>query len=102
LGVTVLAWPDVTAYAVVVIIGIWALATGLAEFIGAISLRRVISGEFWFILAGILSIILGVLLVAMPKAGAATLLLFIAIYAVVFGVMLTFLSFRLRKLQPGD
>ncbi|MCE5260224.1 MAG: DUF308 domain-containing protein, partial [Chloroflexi bacterium] len=47
LGVTVLAWPDVTAYAVVVIIGIWALATGLAEFIGAISLRRVISGEFW-------------------------------------------------------
>jgi uncharacterized membrane protein HdeD (DUF308 family) len=52
------------------------------------------------ILAGILSIIFGVALVANPAAGALAVVWIIGIYALVFGLMMIVLAFRLRGL-PG-
>jgi uncharacterized membrane protein HdeD (DUF308 family) len=56
------------------------------------------------IVGGIASILLAVLLMSFPGAGALGLIWMIAAYAIVFGVVLVILGFRLRrhrsKLQP--
>jgi len=89
--------PAVTALAVVFYVAIWAIATGLLEIVAAVRLRRQIHGEVWLALAGIASVVFGVLLVARPGAGALTLLWLIAIYAIAFGVLLLLLAFKVRS-----
>ena len=98
IGVALLTFysPQAMALALVFYIAIWAIATGLLEIVAAIRLRKHITGEIWLGLAGIASVLFGVLLVAQPGAGALTLLWLIAVYAIAFGVMLLLLAFRVR------
>jgi len=89
--------PQATALAVVFYVAIWAIATGLLEIVAAVRLRRQIEGEFWLALAGIASVLFGVLLVARPGVGALTILWLIGVYALAFGVVLVLLAFKVRS-----
>ncbi len=89
--------PQATALALVFYVAIWAIATGLLQITAAIRLRRQLAGEVWWILAGIASVIFGVLLIVQPAAGALTLLWLFAVYAIAFGVLLVLLAFRVRS-----
>ena len=60
-------------------------------------LRKRIEGEWIIIAAGVLSVIAGVLLLIRPDIGAFAIALTIGAYAIVAGVMMIFLAFRLRK-----
>ena len=64
----------------------------------AIRVRKVIDGEWWMILAGVLGILLGLLFLAEPVAGVITSALWIGILALVYGIFQIFASFRVRKL----
>jgi uncharacterized membrane protein HdeD (DUF308 family) len=86
--------PQAMALAIVFYVAIWAIASGLLEIVAAIRLRKYVSGEIWLGLAGVASVIFGVLLVARPGAGALTLLWLIATYAIAFGIMLLLLAFK--------
>ena len=59
-------------------------------------------GRWWLALGGIASIIYGVLLVAAPLIGAVVLTWWIGAYALVFGVSLLILAFKLRSRQSRD
>lgn len=94
-AVTVL-WPAITALALVYVIAAWALVTGVFEVAAAVRLRKHISGEWLLALGGIASLIFGVLLMIAPLAGALVIALWVGAYALVFGVLLVALGFRLR------
>jgi uncharacterized membrane protein HdeD (DUF308 family) len=96
LGILTFYNPAATAIAVVFYVAIWAVATGLLSIVAAIRLRKQIEGELWMGLAGLASVIFGVLLVARPVAGVLTLLWLIGVYAIAFGVFLVFLAFRVK------
>jgi uncharacterized membrane protein HdeD (DUF308 family) len=57
----------------------------------------VIRGEWLLALSGILSLLVGVLLVIYPVAGAVSVVWVIGAYALVFGVLLVALGIRLRN-----
>ena len=63
----------------------------------AIQLRKEIQGEGWLILSGILSVLFGVIVFAQPGIGIATLMIIIAIFAILIGILLIVLSLKLRK-----
>jgi uncharacterized membrane protein HdeD (DUF308 family) len=92
------------AIALIFFITAWSLATGVLEIVAAIRLRKEIQGEGWMILSGIASIVFTVLVMFFPGAGAFGLLRLIAVYAIIFGVMLVKLGIKLRRhrsrLQP--
>jgi uncharacterized membrane protein HdeD (DUF308 family) len=104
-GVLTLFHPGVTALALLFYIAIWAIATGVLEIVAAIRLRKEIEGEWLLGLAGVASVLFGVLLIARPEVGALAVLWLIAAYAIAFGVILVLLAFKARgfarRLQEG-
>jgi uncharacterized membrane protein HdeD (DUF308 family) len=96
-GVLTFIWPGITALALLYLIAAWALVTGALEIAAAIRLRKVIDHEWLLVLSGIASIVLGVLLAMFPGPGALALVFWIGAYALVFGVLLVALGFKLRS-----
>ena len=105
-GVVTFFRPGLTALALVLVIGWWAIITGIAQIIAAIRLRKHIQHEWLLGVSGLLSIALGVLLLARPGIGAITVAIWVGVYALLFGILLIALGFRLRKWgrsqRPGD
>jgi uncharacterized membrane protein HdeD (DUF308 family) len=89
--------PIATTLALVAVAAAWALITGALEIVAAIKLRRQIANEWLLALSGVVSLIAGALLIAMPFVGAIAIALVIGVYAFVFGCLLIALAFRLRK-----
>ena len=97
IGVLTIIQPAAMSEAWLLLIAAWAIVTGILEIITAIRLRKEITGEFWLILGGLISVAFGVFVAAAPTAGAFAVGTIIGIYALVFGVFLIMLSLRMRK-----
>jgi len=87
--------PGITALALIIYIGAWALMIGAVEIALAIKLRRELKGEWLLILA---SIIFAAFLLWNPGPGALALLWLIGSYAIVLGILGVIFGFRLRSL----
>ena len=98
-GVLALLFPVFAAGALVLIIAAWAIVTGIFEIVAAIRLREQIRGEFWLGLAGVASILYGVVLFFFPAAGALGIVWLIGGFAIAFGAFLLVLGWRLRGLN---
>lgn len=98
-GLFTLAWPGITALVLLYLIAAWAMVTGVFEIIAAIRLREEIEGELWLALSGVLSVVFGVLLMVWPGAGVLTVVWLIGVYALIFGVFLLALAFRLKGVK---
>ena len=79
--------------------GAWMLFSGVMKVALAIQLRKEIEGEFWLGLAGVVGIAFGLIIFAQPGIGVATLLAIIGIFALLAGILLIALGFRLRNAQ---
>lgn len=88
--------PGLTALGLLYVIAAWAVVTGAFELIAAFQLRRHLPGELWWILAGLSSIVFGLLLIWDPGTGALAVLWLIGAYAIAFGIFLLGVAFRLR------
>lgn len=96
-GIVSFAMPAVVALWLLLLIGAWAIVSGIFEIIGAIRLRKEIDNEWMLILHGIITVLFGVVLMAMPKVGALAMIWVIGAYAIAAGIILSALAFRLKK-----
>ena len=97
LGLLTFFLPGVTAIALLYLIAAWAILVGITEIMTAVRLRKVVTGEWLLIVAGVVSLLFGVLLIVVPGAGAIAVALWIGTYAIMLGVLLVALGFRLRS-----
>lgn len=95
-GLMAVFLPGKTVLALVYLIAAWAIITGILEIAAAIRLRREIHGEWMMALSGVFSVVLGILVIALPRAGILAFIWYIGAYALITGVLLLMLGFRLR------
>jgi len=98
-GAIAVLWPLITIVAFVFLLGAWAIVTGALMF-GASFRLNIPHGRWLMTLAGAVSIIWGVLLIIWPLIGAVVLTWWIAAYALIFGIAMLVLAFRLRARRP--
>jgi uncharacterized membrane protein HdeD (DUF308 family) len=96
-GVIAFVVPGFTALALLILIAAWAIATGIMEIAAAIRLRKVIRNEWLLVLAGLVSVAFGVLLLLRPGTGALAVIWWIGSFALLFGVLMIILAFRMRN-----
>ncbi len=101
IGVVTFLWPGLTALALLYLIAVWAVIRGVFEVIAAVHLRREIDNEWLLGLSGVLSILLGVVLILAPGAGALALVWWIGAFAIAVGVLTIILGFRLKGIRDA-
>jgi uncharacterized membrane protein HdeD (DUF308 family) len=95
-GVLTFRIPGVTTLVLMFFISVWAFATGVLQIIAAIRLRKEIKGEGWLMVSGLASIALAIILMANPAAGALGLIYYIGAVALITGIVMTLLAFRVK------
>lgn len=100
-GVVTFFWPGLTAFTLIFIIGIWAIAIGIFQIVAAVRFRQHIQGEWLHALSGLLSIAFGVAVTLRPGAGAIALAWIIGWFAILFGIILIGMAFRLRSARKA-
>lgn len=101
-GSFALAWPGLSAFALVLVIASWAVAAGIVEVVMAVQLRKEVRGEWLLAVEGVLSVLFGVLLFLAPIVGVIMIGLWIGAYALVLGGMLIASAFHSHSLREAS
>jgi uncharacterized membrane protein HdeD (DUF308 family) len=96
-GLFAIFYPGITAFFLVGLMGATWFLTGILQIIAAIRLRKEIENEGWLILSAVLSVVAGLYVIFRPGAGAVAIIWLIALYAVVFGILIIMLGVNARK-----
>ncbi len=102
LGILVFVWPGLTALALLYFVAIWAIIIGVLEIIAAVRLRREITNEWFLGIGGAISIIFGIICFIHPAGGILALIWLVGIYAILLGITLVALGFRLRSMRGSQ
>lgn len=99
-----LAWllPGITLTALVLVFGIYVEVDGLLGIWMAFASRKSNPHWWWLLVWGLAGVIVGAITFAMPGITALALLMFIAAWALVTGVMQVMAAWRLRKEITGE
>ena len=100
-GVVALVWPGATALAFLYLLAAWAILTGILELVAPLAFPMRGGRTVLTVLAGVLSIVFGILIAAQPSSGLLAVVWLIGVYAIVFGVMYIGMYFQSRSLASS-
>jgi len=96
-GVVAVAWPGPTALVLVLVVGIWAVIGGAAEFALGFAAGETAGTRALFLLGGLVSIAFGVVLFSRPNVGAVTIAVLYGLFALTYGVTQITAGIQLRS-----
>jgi len=99
-GITLL-WPGITAFFLLLIVAVWAIATGAAELVAGMKAERGSPVRGLEILRGVLGLAFGFLLLMQPMAGGAVLMGVIGIFGIAAGLTTMGTAMATRRLGSG-
>ena len=79
---------------------VWSLITGVLMIVAAFKLNPTY-GRGWLIFSGIVSVLFGIALLVAPLVGAVVLTWWLGAYALVFGIALLVLAFKLKAARTS-
>jgi uncharacterized membrane protein HdeD (DUF308 family) len=102
IGVIVLVWPNISALALLYVIGAYAVALGILAIVGAFWLPIDGGDTTLLILSGLVSILFGIVMFAKPGDGALVTLALIAAFALVTGISELVVAIGGKRLVESD
>jgi len=100
-GVVALVWPAITALAFLYLLAAWAILIGIVELVVPLSFPMSFGRAVLMALAGLVSIVFGMLIAAQPSSGLLAVVWLIGVYAIVYGVMYIVMYFQSRSLTAS-
>lgn len=97
-GVLAVLNPVAIAAVLLVFLAAWLLVAGVFRIVLAVRIRKQIKGEWLIALSGVLAILLAGLFMFFPAAGLVTIMVWIGVIALVYGVVQVWAGFKLRGL----
>jgi uncharacterized membrane protein HdeD (DUF308 family) len=97
IGVLTFFRPGITALALVYLIAVWAIVTGILEFAAGVEFTGQVKGSWALWLGGLASVAFGVLVALRPGNGALAIVWLIGFYAIVLGVTRMVFAYRVRS-----
>jgi uncharacterized membrane protein HdeD (DUF308 family) len=97
IGVLALSWPHIRGLTLLWLLALWAVLTGVAEIEAGIRLRRLAEGEASLLVAGAISLIAGIVLIAVPAEDALELRWAVGVFGLVYGAALLLVAVRLSR-----
>jgi uncharacterized membrane protein HdeD (DUF308 family) len=94
-GIIAFVMPGLTVLFFVTMMAVWSLITGILMIVAAFKLNPTY-GRGWLIFSGIVSVLFGIALLIAPLTGAVVLTWWLGAYAMVFGIGLVILAFKLK------
>lgn len=94
-GIIAFVMPGLTVLFFVTLMAVWSLISGVLMIVAAFKLNPTY-GRGWLIFSGIVSVLFGIALLLAPLVGAVVLTWWLGAYALIFGVSLLVLAFKLR------
>jgi uncharacterized membrane protein HdeD (DUF308 family) len=101
-GVITFVWTDMSALALLYVIGAYAIAGGFLMIVGAFSLPLDGGDTALMVLGGLVAIVFGIVMFAKPGAGALALLALIAAFALVYGIAELVVAIGGKRLIESD
>lgn len=101
-GAVTFLWPAITVVVLLLVIALWAIVAGVVQIAAAVRLRRVLRNEWFLAVSGVVTLVLGILLVLQPAEGAVALVVAIATFSIAWGIVLVVLGLRLRALRDRN
>jgi len=95
MGLIAAMFPVGAVLAFVMITAAWSIVTGILMIVAALKLNPAY-GRGWLIFSGVVSVLFGLALALSPVIGAVVLTWWVGAYALVFGIALLVLAFKLR------
>src|SRR5690606_322933 len=96
-GIAAFLWPGLTLQVLMLLFGAYVLVDGVFGLVQSIRKREQMSQWWLWALEGLLGIVVGVLTFIAPGVTAYVLLIFIAAWAIVGGIIRIVMAIRLRK-----
>ena len=96
-GVVAIAYPNITAVALVVIVAIWAIAFGVLDLFAAVGAGETAGPRAGVVVAGLVCIAFGFVLVGRPDVGAVSLAVIYGIFSLAFGITEIVLGVQTRR-----
>jgi uncharacterized membrane protein HdeD (DUF308 family) len=97
-GVLALSLPNPGGLGLLSLLAVWAILTGVAEIEAAVRLRHLAAGELSLFVAGGLSLLAGLALIAVPEDDPVRVAWAIGAFGIVYGAALLVVALRLRRL----
>jgi uncharacterized membrane protein HdeD (DUF308 family) len=100
-GIFALAWPAPTVFVLVIVVAAWAFVGGFAEIFAAFGSGETAGTRAIFLIAGLVSVLFGVVLFARPGVGAVTLALLFGFYSMIYGFSQITTGIHTRELSKS-
>jgi uncharacterized membrane protein HdeD (DUF308 family) len=100
-GVIALVWPGPTALVLVLVVAAWALVGGFLEIFAAFADGETAGTRALFIVAGLVSVVFGLVLFARPGVGAITLALLFGLFKLTSGTSQVVMGVQSRRAGRG-
>lgn len=98
-GLIALLWPQATAIVVLLIVAVWILLLGVIQMAAGVTVRSIPgSGWGWMVASGVMAIVLGFILFAVPEGGILAFLTFVGVMTIMSGGFLIISAIFVRNL----
>ena len=95
-GMITFLWPGMVAFVLLIVIGAWAIVTGIFEIVASFQMPSAISGKSLLGISGFISVLFGLILLSPHGLGILALCWLIGIYAIFAGLIMLGAGFTAR------